>query len=283
LLACSLGVRWPLSSDLKPQYHDEHGSKAVDSNLLTILAAFSYGEHDPQWLKSNFPALRECLAYYENFQDADGLLVQPAFSDWQDSARRTGKTSYTNFLYWTVLKKLSDPRQNQVKESFRKAFLNNHSGLASSFPQSHHHSLETQLFLLLSDFLSGTEKHVLYQNLQKSPLWSGIASTPNYKTNELSLAVRLALNPNYHGDRVWTWLLALLALTAKKMNDENSYLLKLSELRKHMSLHHTVSEILDCKTLLPVRTLVYKSEQPFSWGAAMILWAINENKNINFL
>lgn len=45
------------------------------------------------------PSITKALQYLLGFEDR-GLLLQPKFSDWQDSVRRKGKTSFVNLWWW---------------------------------------------------------------------------------------------------------------------------------------------------------------------------------------
>jgi glycogen debranching enzyme len=279
----------PIWNSLKPQYHDEHGSKAIDSNLLFMLAAKSFQKFNPAWFSENSQSIKTLLQYYEPLLDMDGLIVQPAFSDWQDSAKRLGKTSYTNFLYCWVLHRYQDKRFEKTFTEFKKTFYDSEVGLFKSIDGKNYFSLDVQLMILLSgllpQFCEPRDSEKLYMALRSSKLWKGIATIPNYPTDDLSLAVRIAGNKNYHGDMIWTWLVALQALAAHKFGSENDRDERLEFLKKSSLKSNAITEILDSETLLPFRSLLYRSEQPFSWGAAMTVWVLGaiENKNIDFL
>lgn len=96
----------PLNPPMKAEYEDEQGSIAIDSNLLILLTAYDYFARASadDWWKRRLQDLVRLYRYYDrkHAKDVDGLIVQPPFSDWQDSARRTGKAFYTNLLYYLV-------------------------------------------------------------------------------------------------------------------------------------------------------------------------------------
>ncbi|MBP6921248.1 hypothetical protein KBB89_01735, partial [Candidatus Gracilibacteria bacterium] len=81
-------------STLTPEYYGEHSTSAVDGNLLTLIASAQYILHsgDNVWLIQNSQKLQDCYRHYANLLDEEGLIVQPAFSDWQDSLSREGRT-----------------------------------------------------------------------------------------------------------------------------------------------------------------------------------------------
>jgi hypothetical protein len=283
------GIALPISGSLKPQYHDEHGSKAIDSNLLFMLAAKCFQKFNPKWFSDNEVEISGLIDYYDSMLDSDGLIVQPAFSDWQDSAKRLGKTAYTNFLYCCVLDKYQDQRFKNAFKNFMTVFYDSDSGMFRSLQNQKYFSLDVQLFAMMSDFVFENTDAIVPQNIfdsvKRSQLWSGIATVPNYPSSDLSLAVRLAGNQNYHGSMIWTWLVALQAQAAHRTKNFADRDERLQFLTTQSQNTGVITEIIDSETLLPFRSLLYRSEQPFSWGAAMTVWVLGaiENKNINFL
>jgi glycogen debranching enzyme len=87
----------PLDEPLRAEYEDERGSVAVDSNMLVLLTAYDYFvlAGAGNWWKRRLKDLVHIYKYYDqkHIKDGDGLIVQPPFSDWQDSVRRAGKRS----------------------------------------------------------------------------------------------------------------------------------------------------------------------------------------------
>jgi hypothetical protein len=84
---------------------------------------------------------------------------------------------------------------------------------------------------------------------------------------------------------IWTWLVALQAQAAHRTKNFADRDERLQFLTTQSQNTGVITEIIDSETLLPFRSLLYRSEQPFSWGAAMTVWVLGaiENKNINFL
>lgn len=78
---------------LKAQYVDEHGSHAIDSNLLVLLAALMVKKTPggDVWWKEHEEELKKVFRWYDD-QFRDGLIYQTAFADWQDSVKREGHT-----------------------------------------------------------------------------------------------------------------------------------------------------------------------------------------------
>lgn len=129
-----LPTSYPLGSNLKPEFVDEHGTEAIDSNLLFIHSYLDWliylltKSKDPdasldlevfqsiqscvqqnpglsRWSRLNqdqtlntlTESLIKAVRYYDG-KSKDGAIYQSAFADWQDSTERTGFTFYTNVL-----------------------------------------------------------------------------------------------------------------------------------------------------------------------------------------
>ena len=83
----------------------------------------------------------------------DGLVVQPPFSDWQDSVKREGATLYTNLLYQSLLERLQgqpgfDIAPQQVaahREKMEAAFFDPGTGLYKSVAGQPQTSLDGNL------------------------------------------------------------------------------------------------------------------------------------------
>jgi glycogen debranching enzyme len=287
-LKASLGI----SDRLKPGYIDGHGSPAIDSNLLTILTALDYVQKsgDRAWWRSVERDLIRIWRFYDGHLQ-DGLIVQPRFSDWQDSVRRAGKTFYTNLLYHTVAQRLVDRpgfgvTRSQVDELRRKVvdtFYDPGSGLFRSVAGRPQVSLDGNLLAIDLGFVADARKQrALYRSLQHSELWTrhglpGYATAPDYPRSWPSLTVRVVGLDHYHDELFWSWLMALSAKVAHRMGDgatETRLLTRLDQLARRDG---SIAEIYAPRPDLPLwRSPLYTSETPFSWGAGMVIDACEE-------
>lgn len=257
----------PLVMPLRPEYFGEHGTIAIDSCLLMIWASVCYAERasDGQaWLKSKKHAIETTLNYLLRFED-HGLLVQPKYSDWQDSVKRKGKTSYVNLWWWWSLRVAEKygwafkglPRAKDVEHEFRKIFLRD--GLYRSLSVGPWISLDTNLLMI-------------YLDLEKDPqdLWSRVkelpsyCTSPNYPSHMVSFFTRASSYRHYHDETLWTWLLGLRLVIAQKMEDREAYEIFRVSLEQELLDEPGIPELMQHKNwLLPC-------ERPFSWGSAWI-------------
>ncbi|MCE3013292.1 MAG: hypothetical protein LW878_09540, partial [Proteobacteria bacterium] len=81
--------RLKIKEPLIPQYRDEHGSFAIDSNLLVLLVAIELKQRGEEgwWLK-HLDSLKRVYQWYR--PDDEGLITQGTYADWQDSVKRNG-------------------------------------------------------------------------------------------------------------------------------------------------------------------------------------------------
>ncbi len=271
------------------EYKDEHGTEAIDSNLLVILTAITYVEasNDLEWLITQEINLKKALHFYDPKFD-DGLIVQRKFSDWQDSVKREGKTFYTNLLYWIVCHKLQkhptfqidEQSLHSLRENLVHHFYDVKSGLFRSILNENYISLDANLFAIEFGF-DGVSHEELYKNLTNHELWTrfsipGFNTVPNYPTSWRHLAVTLAGLGHYHDEVYWSWLMALSAKVAYRMDDRVSALKILNRLQELSLRDQAIREVYrNEEDLRPWESWLFKSEQDFSWGSGMILDALS--------
>ncbi len=278
-----------LDDPLKPQYMDEHGSLAIDSNLLLLKAALHLRRHgsDPHWWESQEPQLKKVFAWYEGQFDR-GLIRQGAFSDWQDSARRQGFCFFTQLLYFEVAKELEAlgwvlPVDLEVyQKNIFEQFFDAKAGLFLSHLGSNLISLDGQLLALESPhFLTPSQKESLWQSLKTHSLAKlsegclGRCSFPNYPAKDLAFHIRLAGFKPYHGSMAWSWLMAWALKVALQMRDLAQIEQQLHLLQKLLLRDNEVYEVYDTeKAYEPFRSWAMTSEHPFAWGSAYLVEAL---------
>lgn len=271
---------------LSPEYLGEHRTPSFDSNLLFLLAAAQIG--DERWLQQKESSLRKIYAFYENYFQ-DSLLLQPPFSDWQDSARREGARMYINFIYLRsaialTRKGLNIATEKELTQRRRllfETFFDPASGLFRDQAGGNQFSLETQLWIIESGIFPEIGRETLYANLKKHPLWNqaalpGIPVWPPYPRREVSWSTRLVGLRGYHDHYHWSWLMGESAKVAFLMNDfeEGNRILNSLEEAAAGTIHEIY--LIKNETLKPMHSPLYVSESPFTWGAAKIIEAIKQ-------
>jgi glycogen debranching enzyme len=290
-LVHGLGRSLPLLDRLRAQYLDEHGSPAIDSNLLVLLTAIDYARaaRDRGWWSRVEDDLVRVYRFYDRHR-VDGLIRQPRYSDWQDSVRREGHTFYTNLLYYTVSRRLQqnhrfaiDPSEVEAcRRRIISVFLDPRSGLFLSLAGHRHLSLDGNLLAIDLDFFEDPGRdRALYRAMVRSELWRrhdglpGFNTTPDYPRRWVHGPARLARLCHYHDRIFWSWLMALSAKVADRVGDEVTRTRVLCALTRAAHRDGTIAEIYAPLPRLPKwRSWIYRSETPFSWGAGMILDAL---------
>jgi glycogen debranching enzyme len=272
-----------VSGKLHAQIYDEHGSPSLDSNFLVIATAFRYAEAsgDAAWLDARRPRLRALYDALRRYRDdSDGLIVQPKYSDWQDSVRREGRTFYINLLHAHVAGQLG-VATDALDATVRGAFFDTATGLFRSLVGHELVSLDGNLLAIDLGFVRNDEARALYARLKHSELWSrgglpGSNTVGDYPRGWAHWPARLAGLTHYHDRLHWSWLTGLSGKIAHAMGDEPEARRIFDGLAAMAERDGTIAEIYRERhgALVPFRSLLYRSEAPFSWGAGMILDAL---------
>jgi hypothetical protein len=273
----------PLKSPLKCQYRDEHGSFAFDSNLLILHSAISLGG---EFLKLHESKLSQLFNWYDD-KFHDDLITQPAFSDWQDTSKRKGKTFLTNFYYFLVATQLKNHgwEISRDLEAF-KFKIKDHflrEGVFSSLLGQDIVSVEGNLMAIVEPgFLDEVEKNQLWLRLKNHPIvkengFIGRCSYPNWPSSELAWHVKFIGLHQYHGGMVWSWLLGLGLSAACEMNDQEMIDQQYHWIEKILLRDQVVYEIYDpLEDFLPWKMKYFSSEYPFSWGASYLIEGLSK-------
>lgn len=262
----SLLLRRPLdnykSKKIKPEFLGEHGTPAIDSNLLMILATLDYSRHaeDDSFALVNEPQFKKALSYYTQFLQ-DGLISQPEFSDWQDSLKRNGPQLYTNLLYRKVLKLRSSPEiVAKLEDQIISTFLIHDKWKEESF--------EAMLWLL-EDPLPRFE-FTLKDFLLIYPTSSWGIPNPKSLVTDISWTTRVVGLAGYHRTYKWSWLLGEATRVIRKLDPvlaQEAF----NIMTKLFESSESISEIYDREK--PFHGKLYRSEEPFSWGSAKVIEA----------
>lgn len=266
---------------LHREFLGEHKTPAFDSNLLWILASLQAGQEN--WSERYL----ELLSFYEaHFKD--GLIVQPAFSDWQDSARRAGQTFYLNLLYLKIVaelvqrKLIEETRLIDFKTKVFQKFFDSSSGLFLSQPDlsKTQKSLESQLWAVEWDLFSERiSQKELYQNLRSSKFFNerkGVPVDEFYPSQEISPTTKAVGLRHYHDKMIWSWLWAEQIRIARKMGDLQTADALLKEFWQRHEGSLAEIYMLSSSGLQKAKTWIYRSEEPFTWGLGKWMQALSQ-------
>ncbi|MES3038397.1 MAG: hypothetical protein V4736_10870 [Bdellovibrionota bacterium] len=300
------GLRKPgyEGGELTAEYEGEHGTMAFDSLLLV---PWALTELCLYWQKRNSVKADAIIKKYEDTLQRiffplkaaikDGLFFQDEFSDWQDSTRREGAIFTTHILFLRLLnngKKLGLnwfaeipwPSEEQIFHRFFRQetglFVNGlgNDGLKKQF------SFEAHLWVLQDKLFSGYIDHEkLFRRLKETALWQehlGVPVYPASAASEVAWTTKIVGLRKYHDGMVWSWLLAEAYKTCIYYGDVPTASRIKTELEITVKKDGCIFEVYERKSsnlngegnLRPVKTLLYQSEHPFSWGACKWLEAL---------
>ncbi len=278
---CPILPKLSFKEPLTPQYTDEHGSNAFDSNVLVILAALQLGD---EFFTANKTQLKKVWHWYED-KFRDGLIWQTPFADWQDTTKREGHTFLLNLFYylaasrlekkgWTV-KNLPDLK-NKINDLFLK------DGLYLSQLGYSQVSVEAHLFALEADeFLTSEEKKNLWKNLKAHPVVAldgaiGRCSYPDWPASDLAWHIKFANLKRYHGSLSWSWLMGFGLKVATLMNDQEMISKQSAHIERVLVRDGEVYEVYDPENdFKPWGSWLIKSEHPFAWGSGYLVEALS--------
>lgn len=273
---------------LRAEHRGEHGTRAIDSGLLIWLEADALIRAGK--LPSDETRLAKVLEGYARWTEGfSRLLEQMDFEDWQDSARRNGVQSYSNFLLLLCLKQASRQglvdaaRAREFEDLFWLHFGLEDSSLIPASSAGERFSLETQLHFL--DASKGFPEWAdrarsLWSELKSTELWReriGVPVSVPYDTRDISWTTKVVGLRSYHDGFRWTWLMADAARAcyqAGEAAEGDRILTGIQDCCQDPG----VPEILESRLNQAVQRLFYRSEAPFSWGAARVLMALEARR-----
>ena len=283
-----------LKEPLKPQYTDEHGSHAIDSNLLVLMTALKLREcpGGTEWWLLHEEKLRQVWEWYRP-RLKNGLIHQTPFSDWQDTVRREGVAFLTNFFYLITARRLEKLGWNTgvdgdaLAQRLNETFFDPQVGLYRTLAQGPIVSLEGNLLAIEADeFLSEPEKGRLWEALLRHPLATldngvlGRCSHPEWPRAAVAWHAKLVGLERYHGGLAWSWLVGLSLKVALLRQDRVMTERLLTKIHALLLRDGEVVEVYDPEQLWqPWSSWLFAAERPFCWGAGYMLEALQTAKN----
>jgi len=253
---------------IRPEYLGEHLTPAFDSNILVALAFEQLRSLSPVFYSEAQPALDKALSYYKSFYK-DGLFHQPLYSDWLDSLKRSGPQLYFHILLLKYLKQ-SGKKLSWLPSHFSQTVFDHF--LAEGKWQNE--STEALLWIVADPSLCGELDTEAVWNHLKERGWG--VPLPLQKWRDVSWTNKFVGLRKYHDGFRWSWLLGETLKIAKKM--DRPEVSEIEHLTAELVLNSgMVSEIYETDEHREVKTWLYKSEKPFTWGAAKILEALTSN------
>lgn len=271
---------------LKPEFLGEHQTPAFDSNLLFIKACCQLAALTQQPFLITRTEVADLLKVYRF--NSDGLIEQPAYSDWQDSVRREGVLLLTQLLYLEVcallrtfeISLIPEATLQKLERQITDKFFSN--DLFHEQVDSERLSLDSHLLFLASEnILPHISKKNVFAALTKTKLWQmdlspGVPVHPFYDSKNISWTTKMVGLRHYHDGFYWGWLIADCYRVAKLMGDTKEAEYIANKFAESICGDAFMAEIYEVNhgLLRPVKRRLYKSESPFTWTSAKWLEAL---------
>jgi hypothetical protein len=278
--AIRLDFSLPITSDIKPYYLVNNEHEAIDSNLMVLYASYRYFQatQDTEWFNKYRSDFKKVFDYY-NRKKSNGLIVQGVHADWQDSAKRDGKTFFTNLLYYQAARDygfMSTDQLQALRNKIVEKFYDKRMGVFRSMEGRDNVSLDGNLWAIEHDLIAN--KSVLYQNLKNHQLYKlngipGFATQPSYTNDDTYIQVKIVGLQEYHGVGLyWSWLMAYSAKIAYLMGDQETFKKTYQALNRAVTRDQSVVEIYrNDGSFTQFSSPLYTAESPFSWGSGFVV------------
>jgi len=290
MLRAVLKGRVPLSSPLVANFRSDHGTLSIDSNALVVQAAARCALHTGNlaWAGLVLPALEKAMEWYEG-RLRDGFIRQPPFSDWKDTVSvRRGAVFFTQLLYWRAMGSLEDlyralgrrraseewkARARAFRRRALKAFWNGEEGFFADTLRRRRLSSESNLAAAAWNFADNEQAARIVRAMDRKGLWTpwGPRAGERYPLSGKGWLALLAGIPGYHDDCLWLWNTALALRVLDKLGRRSMLERMTADILVLLRRQGGVSEVYRPADGVPVKTWLYRSEQPFSWSAGMLL------------
>ncbi len=286
------------SKKLHPNYY-EHKSKtiATDSNTLLVIALYYYirTTKDNDFFKKHHERIRRILQRVQEMTDDDSLIIEDYYSTWMDAIKKRGKTFYSNLLFYLAVKyylelirdnginserfskKLLETIRNNIKKTFWNGTYfkdwvgNNDKDYFDTF---------ANLIAVYFDFATNDEKETILDFIKKNNIIRNdgtiLKSYPDYKSNYISLLLKLIGMKGYASAITYLWMSLFYFLSLKKekklMKED---ILKMRRLCSLIIKDKTIHECYSFQ-LKPFKTLIYSSEHPFAWASSFAVLLLHD-------
>ncbi len=284
----------PINQPIRPKYITAHKTISLDGNSLLVIAILHYAAQtgDQDFLRGHWEQLRRALDWVgQHARDADGLLHQGAFTDWEDTISRQGKVLYTNVVYWKALHEMGLVAEQLGLESSDRAHFSGHAARLRASIYSHFWRGDLGFFVTSKFFdnlsssgnllaiawglASPEQAHAILDAMRYYGMALPVPTKVvhrGYPPEFIAIENRLGGIADYHTYFAWLWLGAWHVIALARM----ARLEEASELLYNMS-RVIVRDGAVHEVYAPnghfASNLWYTSEAPLTWSAGMFVYA----------
>ncbi len=275
----------PVDADLIPRYLTAHGTRSLDSVLLIVIAwaNCTLQTEDPEFGRELYTQARLALDWVERKRDRRGLINQGPYADWADSIGRRGAILYTHVLWWKATQSLE-----QVAEFIKNPASHNADQIQIRIIQHFYqqgylyNGPNSPIFTSPGNFmavawgLTNPEQSNSILDYARSKGLSQVVparvTDRPYPYYQVSPVMWLAGISHYHTSCSWMWIGAWHAVANQRSGRTQEAREIMQRMLQTVERDRTVYEV-HAPTGEPLAKVLYHSEEPLSWNAALILYA----------
>ncbi|MCL5036012.1 MAG: glycoside hydrolase family 15 protein [Chloroflexi bacterium] len=303
LVLSALGMKSPDPKNIDiVEYNNELGAHQFDSTALPIILSAEYYKHsgDKKFIEKNYKAINKSIAWLEKMdtQVSLKLINQPGSGDWKDIVRRSGMVGYTNAQLYGAFKAAAQINRTmgdwekaehnekyaaKIKKEFNAVLWDEKKGWYRDSDCIDMFSPDGNMFAVIYGIADKRQTGRVISKLEDFMNKSSLpfpATEGDYPESMIPVAAKLTGMNHYHDRYIWPWQGGVMAVACVKAGRPDLGKKVLSKIAEQTVKDGSFYEVYNYEgDVKPVRTLVYKSEPDFLWGAGTYLWAARELKD----
>ena len=262
-----------------------------DGGVMTIIAAYAYAEAagDDTFLKKHYKKLVAAFSWYET-RFKGGLVKEWFQCEWADALLKSGRTLYTNVLYFRAARDLSwiakrlgksrDAARFAARAEMIRTMISRELWTGTFFAdwkdwkrQDYFATYPNMLAIIFG--LASKRQASSILALAKKRAWNGwtlVNSVPEYPLWRVPIFYILIGMRDYHNGLIWLQpgILYAIALHVRGYTKEARTVL--TGIAKKITESDGAHEVYE-RNGKPVVRPLYRSEHPFAWSAGLFVWA----------
>ena len=277
LCGCIVKRRKPTAS-----FFDEKlGTTVLDANSQYIILvhdvynSISDNYEKQRWIIKHESNLNQAMEFLDAHVNRKGLIEEGPFANWEDSLMFRGAVPYTNLLWLEATKRLLELNQNKtlfLKNIDFKYRKNNVFRLLGAISNPDTVTASLCVLWYPEELVSNVLFALLYNKFRKRKRFGIPNRLQRLPKNMVFYPLRVIGQGKYHNGWLWSWVGLLWAVALYKKGKIGEAKTVFNMFKKKVDKYGTVFEVYD-KHGLPINRVLYKSEDSFSEGLGMYLYA----------
>ena len=262
-----------------------------DGGLMAVIAAAQYAQisGDMQFLKQEYGRLVAAFAWYET-RFGNGLVREWFQCEWADALLKSGKTLYTNVLYFRAARDMAfiAERLGKLHDAKRYAALaaevrthvvselwtGEYFADWKDWKRQDYFAVHPNMLAIIFGLATPHQAEMILSTSNGS-VWNGWTaenSAPKYPFWRVPFFHTVIGMHDYHNGLLWLQPGILYAAALHTHGDTKKAKTVLTGIAEKIVSSGGAYEVYE-QNGDPVRRMVYRSEHPFAWSAGLFVWA----------